>query len=295
MSIPQGARVFGTRFWNFNPKVEPYVGFTHEGNRASLIAKSQPGDLIVILGTGQSPTPKAFQGNLIGLIEFERTAADAEDLLTEGADRSHLLDENGQLKWRFAVPAIRAWQIDRPVPIKEVIGRQLTMAATSGIDELSPDEAASVLALSWVEVDLGATRAKLRASRLGATRTSTLPAGASGQPGPPPSEWSQIVAREDGPTATYLMQFGSRDVWKIGISKNPADRCKALNFSIPEEILEECWRPVSLQRWPNGAAAYAMEQYVLKALVHRATKNERLVCQKAEIDEVWHRFLLGHD
>lgn len=285
-------KIFGTRFWGFSPDTQPFVGFTHPGSRDSLIRRSAPGDLVVVLGTTTTRTSEPDRGKLLGLIEFEQAAADVEELWPEGVSiPDNLLDENRRFRWPHAVPAIRAWRFEPAEHIKQVIGRQLTSAAITGIDELSADEAAKVLALPRVEIDLGDTRVRRRTTRLNATRSTKLDADREGQPGPPPSEWSALVARQDGPTATYLMQFGESDVWKVGISQNPVERCKALNFSVPDELLKQQWRIVMTQPWPNGAAAYDMEQSLLLHLAARCTKNERVRCSAGEVQKVWFDFM----
>src|SRR5690606_17618209 len=113
------------------------------------------------------------------------------------------------------------------------------------------------------------------------------------QPGPAPSEWSAVTSRCDGPTATYLFRFGKRNVWKIGISQNPSQRCKALNFSIPKEVLNEEWVPHFVATWPNGAEAYAMEQALLASLSASCTENERVMCSEAQIGASWSAYLRG--
>ena len=116
----------------------------------------------------------------------------------------------------------------------------------------------------------------------------------NGQPGPPPSEWSTITAREDGPTATYLMRFGNENVWKVGISQNVKERCKTLNFSVPSEVLDgRCWQVILTQQWPNGAPAYEMEQALLAHLRAYGTVNERVRASESVVHRAWQDFLLG--
>lgn len=287
-------QIFGTRFWGFDPTTNPFAGFTYEGSRSNLLKKARPGDLIAVVGTTSEPTAVKDQGKLLGLIEFQHTAMMAEDLLPEGIELPDRLFENGKFKWPYAVPAVRAWRFDPPASIKDVIGRQLTMAATTSVDQLSDDEAAAVLALEIVEIDLPPSRAKKRDARLSPTNKPQLTAGCLGQPGPPPSEWSAITSRCDGPTATYLMQFGDEQLWKIGISQNPAQRLSSLNFSVPDEILNgRCWKLVLTQTYATGVEAYAMEQALLIHLTTHATKNERVRAPRSAIDRAWQDYLMG--
>lgn len=293
----QGSRdeplVFGTWFWGFDPILHPFAGFTHKGSRDTLLKNSKPGDLLLVVGTQTEPTAEGDRGRALGLIEFLHSPMQAEDLIPPGAELPDRLFESGRFKWPFAVPAARAWRLgDRP-HIRDLIGRQLTSAAITGTDQLSPTEAQAVLALDAVEVELPPSAAQLRHTRLGGPAIaidSTRP----GQPGPPPSEWSRLIARADGPTDTYLMRFGKENVWKIGISQNVKERRETLNFSVPSEILDgRCWEVVFTKRWPAGAPAYSMEQALLNHLAAHGTANERVKAPESVIHRAWQDFLLG--
>lgn len=289
-------RVFTTRFWGFDPAVFPFVAFTYEGSRSSLIDQARPGDLVAVVGTMSEPTAANDRGRFLGLIEFLRTPMQAEDLLLLDHQNlpPHLLDEAGQFKWPYAVPGVRAWRFEEPPLIRDAIGRQLTMAATTGVDPLSEKEAEQLLSFPTIEVELPPSRPQLRQERLDGRSELKPLTGSTGQPGPPPSEWSALTAHMDGPTDTYLMRFGARDIWKIGISQNHAQRCKALNFSVPSEVLNgECWKVEFFHRWQNGAEAYAMEQAVLAKLAPYATINERIRTTEAIISRTWQDYLMG--
>jgi hypothetical protein len=284
-------QIFGTRFWGFGPAEYPFAGFTYPGSRDSLIARSRPGDLLLILGTKGEETAKEDRGQLLGLIEFERTAAFADDFILDGQIPANLLDENGKFRWPYAVPAIRAWEFTPPRDIWSVLRRQLTMAATTSVDQLTPEEVELVLALPKAEISLPPSRARTRADRVAANRIVQLDKNAPGQPGPAPAEWSALVAHEDGPTATYVMRFGKRNVWKIGISKNPKQRLNALNFSVPVEVLSEEWALHVVQKWENGMLAYEMEQALLRKLAPHCTKCERVSCDQKTIEGAWNAYV----
>ncbi|MBG7616138.1 hypothetical protein IWC96_12745 [Brevundimonas sp. BAL450] len=286
-------QVFGTWFWGFDPTGHPFAGFTHAGSRDALIARSRPGDLILAVGTQGEPTVEESRGRALGLIEFVRSPMNAEDLIPPGTELPDRLFENGVFKWPHAVPAARAWLFPDKPRIRDVIGRQLTSAAITGTDKLSSDEVARILELEIEEVDLPPSAAALKQQRLHSAKPK-LDATSPGQPGPPPSEWSALVAREDGPTATYLMRFGKSTCWKIGISQNVLLRRQALNFSVPSEVLDgECWEVVLTHTWPNGAPAYQMEQILLRHLSAYGTSNERVRAPEGVVYAAWQDFLLG--
>lgn len=286
-------KIFGTWFWGFDPFLHPFAGFTHRGSRDTLLARAKPGDLILVVGTQSEPTNTEQRGRALGLIEFLHAPMQAEDLIPPGAVLPERLYEKGQFKWPYAVPAARAWMFHQPPLIREAIGRQLTSAAITGTDPLSPAECTAILNLDMVEVELPPSAAQLKTQRLGAA-SSKLDTSKPGQPGPPPREWSAVTARSDGPTATYLMRFGDENIWKIGISQNVKERCESLNFSVPSEALEgRCWKVVLTKVWPDGAPAYAMEQALLSHLKDYATRNERVRVGEATVSRAWQDYLLG--
>lgn len=286
-------KIFGTWFWGFDPFAHPFAGFTHKGSRDSLLARSKPGDLILVVGTQSEPTTAEQHGRALGLIEFLHAPMQAEDLIPPGSILPERLFDKGRFKWPFAVPAARAWMFSTPPLIRDAIGRQLTSAAITGTDPLSPSECEAILDLDMVEVELPPSAAQLKAQRLGAISTK-LDKSKPGQPGPPPREWSGVTARSDGPTATYLMRFAKENIWKIGISQNVKERCNSLNFSVPSEALEgRCWTVVLTKVWPSGTPAYAMEQALLSHLKDYATRNERVRAHEEIVTRAWQDYLLG--
>lgn len=290
---PGEPQVFGTWFWGFDPLLHPFAGFTHKGSRDTLLRSARPGDLLLVVGTQSEPTAENDRGRALGLIEFLHSPMQAEDLIPPGTALPDRLFENGRFKWPFAVPAARAWRLNDRPHIRDLIGRQLTSAAITGTDRLSPDEAQAVLGLDAVEVELPPSATQLRRARLGGP-VIAADYTRSGQPGPPPSEWSGITARLDGATDTYLMRFGKENVWKIGISQNVRERCDSLNFSVPSEILDDRrWVIEFTKRWPAGGPAYAMEQTLLSYLSAYGTRNERVKAPESVVHRAWQDFLMG--
>lgn len=286
-------KIFGTWFWGFSPELHPFAGFTHRGSRDALLGRARAGDLILVVGTQRAPTAPEDRGRVLGLIEFIHSPMQAEDLIPPGAVLPDRLFENGSFKWPFAVPASRAWLVSSKPLIRDVIGRQLTSAAITGTDLLSDEECLAVLRLDMVEVELPASAAQLKKQRLGVA-SPRLDNTNSGQPGPPPTEWSAITARADGPTATYLMRFGAENVWKIGISQHVKERCETLNFSVPSEVLDgRRWHVVLTKSWRTGELAYGMEQNLLNHLQHFRTANERVTAAESVVHRAWQDFLLG--
>lgn len=285
----QKRNVFGTRFWGFEPQAEPFCGFTYPGSQSSLIARSQPGDLLVILGTGNELTAPEQRGRLLGFMEFARTAVIADHYLTDvSRSKSELFDENGRFRWPYAVPALRVWKFASPPNVHEAIGRQLTMAATTGIDKLSELEADALWEFEVVEVEIPTSPIIRREQIL---RQGNAERKGSDRVGPKPSEWSAEVARCDGVTYTYAMQFGDYDLFKIGISQNPSERRDRLNWSVPHEIVEASWQVVMTQQWPDGASAYAMEQWLLVRFSEFVSGPERVRRSRRSIEQAFIQYL----
>lgn len=287
-------RLFVSRFWGFDPILVPAVSFNNRGARDRLIRQAEAGDRMVFATTDNPHVDKDERGKLLGMAEFERTAARLVDLIPVGsAIPPHLLDDSGDMRWPFAVPITRAWRFLDPPRIGPFLGRQLSRATISSFDELNPEDVTKILNLPHTEVLLPETPATIRATRLAGTRERQPDKTAPGQPGPPPSEWSKMVSTEGGPTQTYVMQFGETDIWKIGISKNAGKRLDALNFSVPSELLEAQW----VLRWththPDGMSAYRMEQRLHEVLHAFATQNERFRCEEAAIRNAWLAYLSG--
>ena len=286
-------KIYGTRFWGFSPEDEPFVAFLHEGTRDRLVRTAQPGDMIVVLGTKTNNTAPEDQGRLLGLVEFAHTSVFADDLISDRTLSKSELFENGKFKWPYALPAVRSWRFpDKPL-VEDVIGRQLSMAAITDVDELTDTEAEAVLNLNRAEAVLPETRAIRRVQRLGSHGRVGDQHKGGADPVIPPSEWSRVVSRTDGPTYAYVFQYGETNVWKVGISKNISERLLALNFSIPDEITESQWKPIYEQLFENGSEAFDMEQAVLSALGNFRTRNERVMCSLSDIEREWFAYLSG--
>lgn len=285
-------RIFATRVWGFDPKNYPMVSFSSPGARNRLIAESTDGDIILFCTTKTDVVAPDEKGKILGYVEFLRDEANASDLFADDVELADHLFEDGKFKFPFAVPIVRAWELDPPVDIKTTLGRQLTAATRSSFEELADeDEKRAIKNLPKKEIPLPENNIAKRHSRN--NRKPLLDTSEKGQPGPPPAEWSEIISQQDGPTATYLFQFGDRDVWKIGISKNPQSRLNQLNFSIPYEVLGEQWVHRLQEIHSTGREAYEMEQALLTVLEEHKTKHERVVCSERLVKNRWYDYKMG--
>jgi hypothetical protein len=87
------------------------------------------------------------------------------------------------------------------------------------------------------------------------------------------------------------MRFGTRNIWKIGISQNPKQRRDSLNFSVPVEELKEQWELEFTHKWQSGALAYQMEQAILQTLANSRTSCERVRCDRNAIERAWNEYI----
>lgn len=277
-------RIFAKRFYGFDPVARPLVAFGKEGNRDALILASQPGDLLVFVGTMDHPTANHERGRLLGMAEFARIAVDAKDIIDPATLQPFDVNSDGSLAWPKGLPILRAWRFAEPrLKLLDVLKEQLTFEATVRAVQLDENDARAVMALPRVEMSVPSHPVTARllghADALAQAQPTT---------GPVPTAWEGIVARGVGTEAwTYAMRFGKRNVWKIGHAQDTKGRLKEVNKHVPYEELGERWKLVLTQKWLSSPAAYAMEQRLLAALAPYRTEGERLRCGEPTLKAAW--------
>jgi hypothetical protein len=106
--------------------------------------------------------------------------------------------------------------------------------------------------------------------------------------GPKPVAWTGEVEYDpDAEALTYLMRFGERDVWKVGLTQDVDRRLGELNLHVPHEALGEKWRLVRTRRWANSILAYEMEQRLLSAFAPYRSVGERVLCAEENVQMIW--------
>jgi hypothetical protein len=275
-------KIFATRVWGFDPWRWPVVVFGREGDLKSLLARSSSGDRIVLAATlDEERVEPQNRGRLLGMAEFGRRIVRTEELVRREHMATYDLDETGQVKWPYALVITNAWTFPDLPGTVNVLGHQLPWNATSQAVLLGDDEAMAIGRLRTTSVELPPAVAKYRA---------VVEALRGGKPttGPIPTSASYSVERAaDQPSFTYCLQFGKRDVWKIGHAVDPKQRLREVNTHVPSEVLGERWQIALTQRWNSSTEAFAMEQSVLKALDRFRTEGERVRCTQKEIDRAW--------
>ena len=103
-----------------------------------------------------------------------------------------------------------------------------------------------------------------------------------------PVGWTAEVTYDPNAEAwTYLMRFGQRNVWKVGLTQDIDRRLGELNLHVPHEALGEEWRLVRKRRWANSVLAYEMEQRLLSAFAPYRSVGERVLCAEENVQMIW--------
>lgn len=266
------SQIFATRAHGFDAIRWPIISFGEDGNRHNLIRRSNPGDLIAIVGTQTLPTQPADQGRLLGLAEFGRSEIATQDVLEPG-----YFEETGN-QWPYSLPILRAWYFpDRPY-LTDIFNEQLPYGATPRAVRLNPKQTAAVLAIPRGN-EIQPNHPIIQRAR---NLANALPRG------PRPANWiAEVTHNADVEAYTYVLRFGRRDIWKIGYSQNTARRLNEVNQHVPVEALNEQWAIAYEHKWPTSDAAFEMEQRVLNRLRASHTFGERVNCSEAALQTAW--------
>lgn len=283
-------KLFATRVWGYDPTLFAIASFGSEGLCNHLLKKSDPGDILVFVGTKGHPTLPHEQGKILGYIEFGRDVVNTLDVSYRDAYPPEAFEKNGALKWPRALVATRAWRVNvDPLPdLVETIGRQFTRDATTMAVDLSEEEASQILALPVVEVVLPEKKTlvelRRRNERLGHQGRSK---------GPTPSARGGSGYELGQVTQSYIMQFGNRPCFKVGLSTDVKRRLGEVNKHVPVEVLNEAWKILLTHKWDNEKAAYKMEQAILDALPQEKIIGERVRVPRRVIEGIWCKYLQG--
>ncbi|NVJ24096.1 GIY-YIG nuclease family protein [Myxococcus sp. AM011] len=275
-------KVFATRVWGFDPWTWPVVVFGREGDLNSLLARSMSGDRIAFAATlDQERVEPQNRGRILGMAEFGRQIVRTELLVQREHISLHDLDETGRVRWPYALPMTKAWRFPTLPETMDTLGHQLPYNATSQAVLLDDDETKAIGRLISEPVDLPPVVKRYRAI------VDALPRRTPTR-GPTPTSATFSVERVAEQRAfTYCLQFGKRDVWKIGHTVDPKQRLREVNTHVPSEAIGECWQIVFTHAWASSADAFTMEQVVLKSLERFRTEGERVQCSRKEINRAW--------
>ncbi|NKK72781.1 hypothetical protein GFM13_20840 [Rhizobium leguminosarum bv. viciae] len=274
-------KLFATRIWGMGFERVPIATFGMKGHVDRLLRLAGRGDRLLFVGTQTERTDEINRGRLLGMAEIGFEPLRTLDLVGRADLDARDFDAAGNFKFPHAVALTRAGRFDPAPRLVETISRQLTMVATSGVQEIEdPYEIASILALPAIEISLPLLPELDAMRRLNdALRNST---------GPKPRSEGYVVAEPaEGTAWTYGLRFGKRNVWKIGWATDVDGRCDDINQHIPTELGLEHWSVALRQRMMSRDTAYAMEQRILELLVDNRRGYERVHCLRSELDSAW--------
>ena len=170
---------------------------------------------------------------------------------------------------------------------KELVDAGLVVNGAAGVWSLSLDGWRTCLTPEGAR-ELVRLRRHGGAKRMLGSHKPAQVSGSVPTSGPPPSDWSKTVSRRSDRSAwTYIMRYGTTDVWKIGFATDVEARLGEINQHIPVEVTNCHWMHYARHPWPDSHSAFAMEQRLLKTLETVRTRRERVRCTETEILDAW--------
>ncbi|MBB3933684.1 hypothetical protein GGR25_004762 [Kaistia hirudinis] len=279
-------RMFATRVWGLGFERLPIATFGSAGHLNRLLRLAERGDRLLFVGTKTERTPDALQGRLLGMAEIGFEPLRTLEIATHADLDARDFDERGNYKFPHAVALTRAWRfVPQPV-VTDTLSTQLTMLATPGVEELEEEDVRRVLALAAEPLVLPELPSLQRMRQLNELLRPTT--------GPKPGDVAYRVEHSaQNPASTYALQFGKRNVFKIGHAEDIDARLAAVNQHVPVEVLNEKWKIFLTQTWKTSVEAYEMEQRVLKRMETKRSGFERVLCSDTELQSAWTASLLA--
>ncbi|WP_192257527.1 GIY-YIG nuclease family protein [Mesorhizobium silamurunense] len=275
-------KIYAKYFHGFDPIDWPAVTFSLEAAAQSLVEGYEPGSRMVFLATRGAPD-NSMRGKIVGMMEFGQERGRVEQYFTDAMIAAGT-ERYGTFQWPWAVKALRAWQFDEPYSLTRAILGKVPMKAIRHPWLLPAKLASRVLRLPHHEVPLSRPFT-MSSSELRKVQRRTSYRRSKG---PPPTSYEALVIRScDGPCFTYLLRFGARDIWKIGISIDPDRRLAEINAHVPTEVLDEQWQIERLARFENAMTAYDVEQAMLDHFRSNRTIGERISLPLAQVSAGW--------
>lgn len=277
-------RVFATRVWGFSPSTWPIASFGSEGICANLLKQSDPGDILVSVGTKGPPTASREQGRILGYGVFGREIVDTLKILKQEVIGPEAFDEKGRFRWPKSMVLTQAWQVDLdPLPdLVDTIGRQIPRLATTYAVPLSDGEAERILALPVCEVELKGTKffgdLRLKAERLRARTVGPVPGS---------GKRSAVESAPQRRAYTYAFRFEGTNCFKIGWAYDWKARLNEVNAHVPVEVLGRRWVRCLFEEWDSAKDAYAMEQRVLDSMDQSKLVGERIQIDATALETRW--------
>ena len=261
--------MFLTKVWRWQEPVGPLV-FNTQGARetAEKNLAANPDALVVLAATKTKGADDDDKGRLLGLLKptLNRVRSVDFDLNVRAED----FDEGGHYRWPYGLHLEAAWRIPAEFAplLAEIAERRFSMAAATGIVELTPSEEAKVRALPLIVAPILQPR------------PGTGPGGTGSKKGAPaPSDKRvRLMHMRMEAAATYAMRIAGRDAYKIGWAVNPKARARQFNLAALPSLGGISYQLVLTHHWSRARDAFRMEQELLGRFnAKRLAENQEIV------------------
>lgn len=291
-------RVWLRAFWGFSPEDEGYLGFTHEANRARFLREYQDGDLVLIYGADNSLTRTDQRRQVLGFLDVAPTLITDIERSSE-ADRQWRREHGFLERWTFALPAKRAWRINRRVEARHLVPhafeRYEPILIASRGELLSPTEIARVLALPVTRMNVYG-EPSLPAEEL--QLETTLEKHFEPSKGVTPSFGTRITTIEDAENFLYVLKLRGdvasflgrqrhevirKAVVKIGLAKDPQIRCDTHNNHLPPACAFQWQQFLKSKAFPGAAQAKEAEDRLKQIFKSQSLGREFFLVDENEL------------
>jgi len=280
--------VFLTKTWGFSSPCGP-LQFSTNGWRNNARDILSDDDLVVIVGTKGEETREDERGRILGLMQPSRHVVSSLDYdLIRGPQD---LDDAGNYKWPFGLELTRAWRIESPRPLlNDITNRPFHMDAVQGIVRLDSVEAARILSLPRIEVELlSPISARARVEGAEAARRKAAP--------PPTTRRAGVMHMRRAPAFTYAMAIvgAEKPAVKIGWAFDWMERQRTFNHAAMPAIGGLRYKTELHQLFATAREAFHMEQWLLERFdKQRHPHNIEIVTPAtiAEVQKAWTDYLV---
>lgn len=306
IDLDTSSSVWLTSFWGFSPEEEGVVGFTEKADRSRFMSLIDERQLVCIYGASSPETAPRLRNQLLGLLEVERTPIDSFTKMSEAAKESSVKLGRDR-KWRYAVPARRAWRTTHGLNVSQIFHESYDPKNGRNISKfgkfLVPREARWLLErVPFTEVQVYGEPKLILNENIKPIFMSEILKPSKGIFG---SFGERSFVVEDKPHVLYLVQLSigtdlvaGRQVpyrcglFKIGISNNTDVRIKTINLSFPEgsKIKWELKRTAKFSsREPAAKAESDFKSLSISDYGATSLGREFFIMDKTKVDQLFNK------
>lgn len=270
--LPQDRQVWLRAFYGFGPEGSGFLGFTHEGDRESVLSKLRDGDLVLIYGAVDEITDRDAKSQILGFLEVSRELCDAND--RSAREQIAWKQQQGfSDRWNHGLIVRRAWRVRNRVHVRtvapEAYDNKNRFERTKRAIILNQDERKRALSHPVVQCNVFGEpqipEADLEKGQMGELLKPSR--------GIPPSFGTRTSEHKDGECWLYLMIFsGKADVLmgpkgnhkgkalaKVGRSNDTSRRLGEINSGFPKTAIYK-WELSRHQKFPDAGIASRLEE-----------------------------------